>query len=279
MKDLKLNDFNRYMSRIPYNQRPKVRTISHTPYAFSHNLYDGQINGLIDIAIEQRVVCLNDQVFYVHALKDHPTYKSLIFQTNGHIIKSEELTSKIMLRYFRHKNTSYSVNSELGRLLDIHQKCPYLVEGICFAPDGGFSKNNVSWIGLHHIHYIEPNGESTILKIGPYGELVLPIKADRIHKMVHNSSLMALMHQAIANFVAKQYNFLANDRSSENVITQHIQHLSYQVQLPNPAEVYHFMEKQKVVHLLKHAMGIDFPTDHDFQTFFPELKLWKKIDW
>lgn len=271
MEKKNYKDFHRYISKMASNNRASRECNNADWTAFHYKISESYIKNLIDIAIEQQVVCLSDQAFYIYAIKMPSDYKSLIFLTNGHIIKSTESTSEIMVRYFRYKNSPYSVNSELGKLLDIHQKCPYLVEGQCFAPDGGSTRKDVSWIGLHHIHYIEAKGDQSVLKVWPYGEITLPVKIDRLNKMVENSCLMALMHQAIAHFVSKQYNFTTNQLAPENVITRQMNFLRHKFHLPNPIEIYHYMENQKVLHLLKTIMGIDFPTEREINELFPTL--------
>lgn len=273
MKELKHPEFSRYIRK--YQQEQITMPLQNTTASFHYNLIETNLEYFINIAMKQSVVCLNDQVIYILTIKDHHEYQSLVFYTNGHIVKSPETTSKIMLRYFRQKNSPYSAATELGKLLDIHQKCPYIIEGICFAPDGGFTKNNVNWIGLHHIQYFEGDNDMSVLKIQPYSELILPLNINRLHKMVHNSSLMAIMHQAISQFVMNQFSFLNEHSQTSNVITQYIHKMSHQTSIPNPYEVYHYLEQQKVVNLMKNIMGIDFPTEEELDMLIPSLKSFK----
>lgn len=243
---------------------------------FQYNLVDTPIDELVDIAIHQNVVCLNDQAFYLLNLKDHKHYQSLIFHQSGDIVKSKESTSTIMLRFFRQKDSSYSSACELGKLLGIHQKCPYLIENCCFAPDKGFTKNNVNWIGFHHVGYFEGGSDRTTLKINTFGELTIPLKVERVKAMVHKCSLMAFMQQSIANFLTQQYSFLDDYSANSNIITQHIQKLNYQLPLPKPFEAYHFLEQQKVVQLMKNILGLDCPTKEEIETLLPSLKTIKE---
>lgn len=273
MKELKHLEFSRYIRRY---QQQVGAPLKSSASSFQYNLIETNLEYFINIAINQNVVCLNDQVIYILTVKDHHKYQSLIFHTNGDIIKSTETTSKIMLRYFRQKNSPYSAATELGKLLDIHQKCPYLIEDVCFAPEGGFTKNNVNWIGLHHIQYFEGDTDMSVLKIQPYSELILPLNIHRLKKMVHDSSMMAIMHQAISHFVMNQFSFLNKHTQTSNVVTQYIHKMSHQTSLPNPNEVYYYLEQQKLVNLMKSIMGIDFPSEEELNLLLPSLKTFKK---
>ena len=273
MEEMKHFDYKRFLKRYRdyyIDQASPAQSLDQKP--FTYNLLDQSEQTFIDIALEQNRVCLNDQALYIKTVTNNKTYQSLIFHTDGTIIKSCESTAVIMQRFFRHKGLPYSTHSQLGKLIKIHQKCPYMVNKICLAPEKGLSKNSVNWIGLHNVVYHTGDKDHTLLKTATYNELVIPLSQKKVDKMVHNSSLLALMHQAIRIYTAGHYGFLDHYPNQENVISHYIQSLRYQTQLPDPRDIYQYMEQQKVIGALKHIMGVDYPTKEEWDLMDPKLQ-------
>lgn len=271
MKQSLFVDINRYVNRLkdqttPYNVEPTQKRLCE------YNLVDTPLEQFVDLALDRKVIFLDEKAFYLMKLTDDELpYRSLVFQIDGTILKSAETTGQIMARYFKRLQVPYSSSSDLGKLVNIHQKCPYVTEDVCFAPDGGVSKKSVNWVGLHHIKYFEGNMKKTTICLAPHSELVLPLSIQQVHTMVEHGSLIALMQQAILECLTKQFSFMNTYAHSNNVITDYIHKLKYEITLPSPQEMYQFMDQKRILNLLKSIMGVDYPTKEELDKVLPSL--------
>lgn len=266
------NNINHYLNRLNEETAPfNAESTQHR--FFKYNVIDTTQSQLVDLALEQTVILLDEKAFYIMKLtEDELPYQSLVFNIDGTILKSCETTSQIMTRYFKKLGSPYNDSSDLGKLLNITQKCPYVTEGVCFAPDGGVSKKPVNWIGLHHIKHFEGDTKSTTLCVAPQNELILPLPIHQVQTMIRNGSLIALMQQAMLESLIKQYSFLNTYIESKNVITDYIHKLKFEIPLPSPQELYRFMDQKRILNLLKTIMGVDYPTKNELDKILPSLE-------
>ncbi|OJF94687.1 competence protein ComK [Alkalibacterium sp. 20] len=140
----------------------------------------------IDEAIEQTYLLINTETFYICDLsKETATpFKTLVFQTNGELLKTKETTRQVMDRFFDYRTMDYRSVQLLGRSLSIHRMCPYVVGAQCFAPDKGPSKNQANWIALHHVLKVTAHREQTLLHITASHELILDHSVKKVQQLI-----------------------------------------------------------------------------------------------
>lgn len=143
----------------------------------------------IDTFIPLKKPFINKDTFLIYSLFDNQetVYNTLLFQVDGSSFKSKETTKTIMERFCK-SNVPYNTIRLLGKALDIHQKCPYVLGDVQFAPDRGTTKQYANWIGMHHVINIESSAESSLLHLTNHHELLLSLSFKSLLKIVENTA-------------------------------------------------------------------------------------------
>lgn len=160
----------------------------HSPLA-SLQVTPENILTYLDMAIPQKILLIDDHSFYVFDLSNNKEteYNTLVFQKEGVPLKTVEKTNEVMSRFFSHSKVSYESIQFLGKILGIHQKCPYVLGHKSFAPERGISKNNANWIAFHHVENVSAIDNYSLLSIHPHHELIIKFEYQKSPSYVRSN--------------------------------------------------------------------------------------------
>lgn len=228
------------------------------------------ITDLINLAIEQEVLYVNELTSYVADISDkHHRYNSLLFQSDGIIFKSAETTKEIMNRFFEFCNTDYKILQKMGKTIGITRKCPYVKGVISFAPDRGVSKRNANWIGFHNVDYIHERGQHTLLKIGFHNELILPLPKNQIESMINHICLLSQFERSMFEEWKASFRYTLRKDKQLNIIEKSLRDWSYLNDFPTGVEFYNKLVNLKSLDILNETFGEENPRTQDMKSIFP----------
>lgn len=186
-------------------------------------------------SIHREKVLIDINTFYVcdiSGLKESD-YNSLVFQIDGSSFKSMEKTSQIMNRYFK-DHVSYATIRHLGKAVNIHQKCPYVLGEIQFAPDKGPTQNQASWIGMHHVTHIEHHPMGSLLNITDHHELILNYPVRNVLVMAKQAFLLYYTQYKLQEEWKRLFDKFESAYSSPSVIKQMHMKEIHKPEIPSP---------------------------------------------
>lgn len=135
----------------------------------------------IDQALPQKKIIVDSETIYVCDLthmKDI-NYNSLVLQRNGDSLKSMETTKQVMQQYFDN-HTPYIIMQQLGKIVDISSKCPYVYGTTIFVPEKGPSKQSVNWIALHHMKHFSSYENQTVISFVDKHEITVNLTVKKL---------------------------------------------------------------------------------------------------
>ncbi|API89766.1 hypothetical protein BKP56_11065 [Marinilactibacillus sp. 15R] len=158
-----------------------------------------ELKKYINQAIPLKKIIVDSETLYVCDISNlaDSDYNSLVFQYRGDVLKSKETTTQIMQSYFN-DHVPYSTIQNLGRVININRKCPYVAGTIVFVPDKGPSKQNVNWIGLHHLKNYSSYKDKTLLSFVHHHELIINLNIKNVHKLFDQAIRLYLVELQIS---------------------------------------------------------------------------------
>lgn len=158
-----------------------------------------ELKNYINQAIPLKKIIVDSETLYVCDISNltDSDYNSLVFQCRGDVLKSRETTTQIMHAYFN-DHVSYSIIQNLGRVININRKCPYVAGSIVFVPDKGPSKHHVNWIGLHHLKNYSSYNDKTLLSFIHHHELIINLNIKNVHKLFDQAIRLYLVELQIS---------------------------------------------------------------------------------
>lgn len=161
---------------------------------------DQQLPDLYAQALELKSPPLNEEVFFICHLPCHSAYHhpTLIFYLNGRIICTSVTTNQLIKNFLHERGVSFNPLKYIAPTLGYHHKIPIAVGPYCFAPDRGTSKQNASWIALHHVYQYRSYAEKTLFNFRHYHELILNISKDSAKEMIQKGTDLIYAQQLIA---------------------------------------------------------------------------------
>lgn len=270
VKDLKKTVLER---EISYNH-----TIFQTAGKFHSPLASLQINPeniltYLDMAIPQKKLLIDDYSFYVFDLsKNKKTeYNTLVFQKEGVPLKTVEKTSQVMSRFFSHSKVSYESIQFLGKILDIHQKCPYVLGNKSFAPDRGTSKKDANWIAFHHVENVSSIDNRSLLSIHPHHELVIEMNTKRVYQMLDRISLIAEAERRLVKESTELFERRFSSLPTNNVVERHLRSGNVP-EIPSVLSLHNQLIYVKAIQVLSEVFEEEDPYYDDIRKAFPILK-------
>lgn len=269
-------EYLKYMDKVKFDLGNKFYIDSLTrngqthpkSSAFTYNLEEENLVELINIASEQISGFVSNSTIYVKDISYLKLeFKTLIFNIDGSIIKSKDYSKIIMNRFFELHHFTYQSIQHLGKLLDIHQKCPYVLgNSVQFAPEEGTAKKSTNWLALHHVNHTKKLGLSTVIKIGYHKELVLPIDYRMIQTMVDRTSLLVQTQIILFNDFNRYFNKSPHHYSNErNVVDIKLEEWSYLKNIPNFIELQEQFLHIKALEILNEIIKEHNPLREDFE--------------
>lgn len=134
------------------HKKAEIFQIEHEPDCLTHYL---------DKALEMDNFIVDDTLLYVLCLDEEKLktpFRTLVFFSDGRLIKTRERSNKVMDALFEVVGFSYDfVRSASMRVSGKETHCvPYILGKYCYLPVNGPTRKNVSWINLSAIVRYQP---------------------------------------------------------------------------------------------------------------------------
>lgn len=243
----------------------------HSPLSSLHITPENMLS-YIDMAIPQKKLLIDEYSFYILDLSQNQEteYNTLVFQKEGVPLKTVEKTSKVMDRFFSHSKVTYTSMQFLGKILGIHQKCPYVLGREIFAPDKGTSKNEANWIAFHHVRKVSAIDDQSLLSIYPYHELTIELNVKSVYRMLDRVSLIVETQKKIMKESIRLLEQKNNSSPVENVVQKHYRNSSIP-EIPSLFSLHNQLVYVQALQMLGKVFGEDDPYLDDIREAFPLL--------